>query len=141
MTFIVRTTSTSGGGGRRVFIYLAVIPSTFDPNPLSTNLNRRAKANIPVHLCGQAADMDPILEIARRHGLPVIEDACQAHGAEYKGRRAGSLGICGCFSFYPGKNLGALGEAGSVVTNSEEWTNKIRMLRDHGQAKKYHNVL
>src|SRR5207237_1124348 len=83
---------------------------------------------------GQAADMDPILEIARRHGLPVIEDACQAHGAEYKGRKAGSLGICGCFSFYPGKNLGAFGEAGAVVTNSEELKNKIQMLRDDGQA-------
>src|SRR3989441_11470822 len=85
--------------------------------------------------------MDAILEIARRRGLPVIEDAWQAHGAEYRGRKAGSIGTAGCFSFYPGKNLGALGEAGAVVTNNEALRNKIQMLRDHGQAKKYHHAL
>jgi dTDP-4-amino-4,6-dideoxygalactose transaminase len=85
--------------------------------------------------------MDPILEIARKHGLTVIEDACQAHGAEYKGRRAGSMGHMGCFSFYPGKNLGAYGEGGMVVTNSPEYTRTIRMLRDWGAEKKYHHVL
>jgi dTDP-4-amino-4,6-dideoxygalactose transaminase len=85
--------------------------------------------------------MDPILEIAHRHGLPVIEDGCQAHGAEYKGRKAGSLGVAGCFSFYPGKNLGAFGEAGAVVTANEELRIKIQMLRDHGQAKKYHHAV
>ena len=85
--------------------------------------------------------MDPILEIAGRHGIPVIEDACQAHGAEYKGRKAGAMGVAGCFSFYPGKNLGALGEAGAIVTNSEEIKSKVQMLRDHGQAKKYHHAV
>jgi dTDP-4-amino-4,6-dideoxygalactose transaminase len=85
--------------------------------------------------------MDPILEIARKHNLIVIEDACQAHGAEYKGRRAGSMGHMGCFSFYPGKNLGAYGEGGMVVTNNPEFTRTIRMLRDWGAEKKYHHVL
>jgi dTDP-4-amino-4,6-dideoxygalactose transaminase len=85
------------------------------------------------------ADMDPILEIARKYGLFVIEDACQAHGAEYKGRRAGSLSDAGCFSFYPGKNLGAYGEAGAVVTNDDALAEKIKMLRDHGQPQKYYH--
>jgi dTDP-4-amino-4,6-dideoxygalactose transaminase len=85
--------------------------------------------------------MDPILEIARKRGLFVVEDASQAHGAEYKGRKAGSIGDAGCFSFYPGKNLGAYGEAGAVVTSNEELDRKMRMLRDHGQAKKYHHTL
>ena len=96
---------------------------------------------IPVHLFGQMADMDPIMEIARANGLSVIEDACQSHGAEYKGRAAGSIGDAGCFSFYPGKNLGAYGEAGAVVTNNPELDGKIRMLRDHGQQKKYYHAL
>ena len=141
MTFMATAEAISFCGAKPVFVDIDERTYTLDPNLLERAITRRTKAIIPVHLFGQAADMDPILEIARRHGLPVIEDACQAHGAEYKGRRAGSLGICGCFSFYPGKNLGALGEAGAVVTNSEELTNKIRMLRDHGQAKKYHHVL
>jgi dTDP-4-amino-4,6-dideoxygalactose transaminase len=85
--------------------------------------------------------MDPIMEIARKYGLFVIEDACQAHGAEYKGKRAGSIGDAGCFSFYPGKNLGAYGEAGAVVTNNGSLAEKIRMLRDHGQPKKYYHDL
>jgi dTDP-4-amino-4,6-dideoxygalactose transaminase len=86
------------------------------------------------------ADMDPIMEIARVYKLEVIEDACQAHGAEYKGRRAGSIGDAGCFSFYPGKNLGAYGEGGAVVTNNPELDEKIRMLHDHGQSKKYYHT-
>ena len=94
-----------------------------------------------MHLYGQPADMDPILDIARRHGLVVIEDAAQAHGAEYKGRRVGRIGDLGCFSFYPGKNLGAYGEGGIVVTNNPEYARTIRMLRDWGQERKYHHVL
>ena len=85
---------------------------------------------IPVHLYGQMADMDPILEIAKRHGLPVIEDACQAHGADYKGRKAGSIGHAGCFSFYPTKNLGAFGDAGMIVTNNDNLAQKIKMIRN-----------
>ncbi len=94
-----------------------------------------------MHLYGQPADMDPIMEIARRRGLIVIEDAAQAHGAEYKGRRAGSIGDMGCFSFYPGKNLGAYGEGGMVVTSNPSFTRTIRMLRDWGAEKKYEHVL
>jgi len=109
--------------------------------PRASNLvpRSRPKAVIPVHLFGQPADMDPIMEIARRYNLFVIEDACQAHGAKYKGRSAGTIGNTGCFSFYPGKNLGAYGEAGAVVTNDDALAEKIRMLRDHGQAKKYYH--
>ncbi len=105
------------------------------PGLLEPAITPRTKAIIPVHLYGQPADMDPILEIARRHGLHVIEDACQAHGAEYKGRKAGSMGDAGCFSFYPGKNLGAYGEAGAVMTNNADLAEKMRMLRDHGQTR------
>src|SRR5437016_2665252 len=141
MTFMATAEAISFCGAKPVFVDIDERTYTLDPNLLERAIGPRTKAIIPVHLFGQAADMDPILEIARRRGLPVIEDACQAHGAEYKGRKAGSIGICGCFSFYPGKNLGAFGEAGAVGTNSEELTNKIRMLRDHGQAKKYHHVL
>jgi dTDP-4-amino-4,6-dideoxygalactose transaminase len=107
--------------------------------PNASTLASRPKAVIPVHLFGQPADMDSIMEIARRYNLVVLEDACQAHGSEYKGKRTGSIGIAGCFSFYPGKNLGAYGEAGAVVTNNDALTEKIMMLRDHGQAKKYYH--
>jgi dTDP-4-amino-4,6-dideoxygalactose transaminase len=110
-----------------------------DPGLLEKAITPRTKAIIPVHLFGQCADMDAILEIAGRHGLAVIEDACQAHGATYKGRKAGTMGAAGCFSFYPGKNLGALGEAGATVTNNAELAGKIQVLRDHGQARKYYH--
>ena len=111
------------------------------PGGIEAAITERTKAIIPVHLYGQPADMDPILAVARRHGLVVIEDACQAHGAEYKGRRAGSMGDMGCFSFYPGKNLGAYGEGGMVVTDNPEYARTIRMLRDWGAEKKYQHVL
>ena len=114
---------------------------TMDPAALEAAITPRTKAIMPVHLYGQCADMDPILAIARKHKLLVIEDAAQAHGAEYKGRRAGSMGDMGCFSFYPGKNLGAYGEGGMVVTDNPEYARKIRMLRDWGAEKKYQHVL
>ena len=114
---------------------------TMDPSLLEAAITKKTKAIIPVHLFGQTADMDPIIGIAQKHGLTVIEDACQAHGAEYKGRRAGSLGDAGCFSFYPGKNLGAFGEAGAVVTDNAEMAEKMRVLRDHGQVRKYHHSM
>src|SRR5438477_9841849 len=141
MTFMATAEAISFCGARPVFVDIDERTYTLDPDLLERAITPRTKAIIPVHLFGQTADMDSILEIARRRGLPVIEDACQAHGAEFRGRKAGSLGIAGCFSFYPGKNLGALGEAGAVVTNNEELRNKIQMLRDHGQAKKYHHAL
>jgi dTDP-4-amino-4,6-dideoxygalactose transaminase len=112
-----------------------------NPAELEKSLTERTKAIIPVHLFGQPADMDPILEFARANGLFVVEDAAQAHGAEYKGRKAGTMGDAGCFSFYPGKNLGAFGEAGAVVTNDPELAKQIRMLRDHGQSRKYYHSL
>lgn len=112
---------------------------------VSRRSGRRVSAVIPVHLYGQMADMDPILRLADEHGLTVIEDACQAHGAEYLSKKfkcwmkAGAMGSAGAFSFYPGKNLGACGEAGAVTTNDPAIADKIRMLRDHGQAKKYYH--
>jgi dTDP-4-amino-4,6-dideoxygalactose transaminase len=124
-------------------VLVDIDPETFtmDPARIEAAITPRTRAIMPVHLYGQPADMDPIVEIARRHGLVVIEDAAQAHGAEYKGRRAGSLGDMGCFSFYPGKNLGAYGEGGLVTTSDPEYARKIRMLRDWGAEKKYHHVL
>ena len=112
-----------------------------DPNRVEAAITKRTKAIMPVHLYGQPADMDPLREIARRRGLTLIEDAAQAHGAEYKGRRTGSFGDMACFSFYPGKNLGAYGEAGMVVTDSDEHARTLRMLRDWGAEKKYEHVL
>jgi dTDP-4-amino-4,6-dideoxygalactose transaminase len=112
-----------------------------DPATIEAAITPRTKAILPVHLYGQSADMAPIMEIAQRHGLVVIEDAAQAHGAKYKGRPVGSIGDIGCFSFYPGKNLGAYGEGGAVTTNNPEYAHTIRMLRDWGQDRKYHHVL
>ena len=124
------------------------IECRFDPESrqlTSRRSGRRVFAIVPVHLYGQTADMDPILELAERYGLVVIEDACQAHGAEYFSRKdncwkkAGSMGLAAAFSFYPGKNLGACGEAGAVTTNDVEIAAKVRMLRDHGQSRKYYH--
>jgi dTDP-4-amino-4,6-dideoxygalactose transaminase len=140
-TFIATAEAVSFCGARPVFVDIDERTCTMDPALLERAITPRTRAIIPVHLFGQMAQMDPILEIAQRHRLPVVEDACQAHGALYKGRRAGSLGAAGCFSFYPGKNLGALGEAGAVVTNDSELEGKIKMLRDHGQARKYYHSL
>ncbi len=122
-------------------VYVDIDPATFtmDPHCLEAAMSPRTKAIIPVHLYGQMADMDEIMRIARKHGLVVIEDACQAHGAEYKGRRAGSIGDAAAFSFYMGKNLGAYGDAGAVTTNSPAIAECARMLREHGSTVKYHH--
>jgi len=156
-TFIATTEAISQVGAKPVFVDIDPKTYNMDPNrleeylnrrfkefgsglqPLASSLQQQPKAVIPVHIYGQPADMDPILEIAKKKNLVVIEDACQAHGSLYKGRKAGSMGVAGCFSFYPGKNLGAYGEGGAVVTQSEAIANKIRMIRDHGQAKKYYH--
>ena len=140
-TFMATAEAITYCGARPVFVDVDALTYTLDPALLEDAITPRTKAVIPVHLFGQPADMDPILEIARSHGLVVIEDAAQAHGAEYKGRRAGSIGDAGCFSFYPGKNLGAFGEAGAVVTGDPELQKKIRILRDHGQIHKYHHTM
>ncbi len=130
--------------------YTGATPVLVDADPQSYNLDvslleraitDRTRAIVPVHLYGQPADMEPILEIARRHGLVVIEDACQAHGARYRGRRVGSLGHAAAFSFYPGKNLGAYGDGGMVVANDERVADTLRMLRNYGQREKYHHLM
>ncbi len=141
-TFIATCEAISFCGAKPVFVDIDEQYYIMNPDLIETAITPKTKAIIPVHLFGQMADMDPIMEIAKNHGLFVIEDACQAHGAKYKGKRAGSIGVAGCFSFYPGKNLGAYGEAGAVVTNNKELNDKIRMRRDHGQSKKYyHNII
>src|SRR5438552_5730426 len=140
-TFMATAEAITFCGARPVFVDVNDCSYTMDPAELEGALTPRTKAIIPVHLFGQSADMDPILEIARQHGLFVIEDAAQAHGAEYKGRKVGTLGDAGCFSFYPGKNLGAFGEAGAVVTNNPELRERIQILRDHGQTRKYYHTL
>ena len=117
MTFVATTAAILYSGAKPVFVDVDPVSWTMNPALIEAAITPRTKAILPVHLHGLMADMDPIMEIARRHGLVVIEDAAQAHGAEYKGRRAGSIGDLGCFSFYPGKNLGAYGEGGAVVTN------------------------
>jgi dTDP-4-amino-4,6-dideoxygalactose transaminase len=124
-------------------VFIDVDERTYNMNPagLEKAVTSRTKAIIPVHLFGQPADMDPILEFARKRNLFVIEDAAQAHGAVYKGRKVGTLGDAAGFSFYPGKNLGAFGEAGAVVTNNDDLQEKIRVLRDHGQIRKYHHTM
>ncbi len=141
-TFMATAEAISYCGARPVFVDVNETTYTMDPAGLEDAHGPRTKAIIPVHLFGQPADMDPILEFARKHNLFVIEDAAQAHGAKYKGRTAGTLGDAGCFSFYPSKNLGALGEAGAIVTNDAELQEKLRILRDHGQVCKYrHDVI
>jgi dTDP-4-amino-4,6-dideoxygalactose transaminase len=141
MTFVATTAAVLYSGAKPVFVDVDPTTWTMNPAQIEAAITPRTKAILPVHLHGQMADMDPIMEIARRHGLVVIEDAAQAHGAEYKGRRAGSIGDFGCFSFYPGKNLGAYGEGGAVVTNQPALARRIALLRDWGQEAKYNHVV
>ncbi len=140
-TFVATVAAIVYTGATPVFVDIDPVFYTIDVTKIEQAITPKTKAILPVHLYGQPADMDPILEIAHRHGLTVIEDAAQAHRAEYKGRRIGSIGDIGCFSFYPGKNLGAYGEGGAVVTSNPEYAKTIRMLRDWGQESKYHHVL
>lgn len=141
-TFIATAEAVSRTGAKPVFVDVEEKSQLMDPALLEAAITQRTRAIIPVHLFGRTADMDPIMAVARKHGLLVIEDACQAHGALYKGQRAGSIGDAGCFSFYPGKNLGAYGEGGAVVTDNDEIARKIGILRDHGQKEKYlHSLL
>jgi dTDP-4-amino-4,6-dideoxygalactose transaminase len=140
-TFVATVAAILYAGATPVFVDIDPASFTMDVTRIEAAITPRTRAILPVHLYGQPADMDPILEIARRHRLVVIEDAAQAHGAEYQGRRAGSLGALGCFSFYPGKNLGAYGEAGAVVTSNPEYNRTIRMLRDWGAEDKYEHRL
>jgi dTDP-4-amino-4,6-dideoxygalactose transaminase len=141
MTFVATTAAILYSGATPVFVDVDPRSWTIDPGLIETAITPRTKAIVPVHLHGRMADMDSIMEIARRHNLIVIEDAAQAHGAEYKGKRAGSIGDIGCFSFYPGKNLGAYGEGGAVVCNDPTFARRISLLRDWGQETKYNHVL
>jgi dTDP-4-amino-4,6-dideoxygalactose transaminase len=138
-TFIATAEAISCAGATPVFVDMEEKSYNMDPGKLEKAITKKTKAVVPVHLYGQPADMDPILDIAKKKGVVVIEDACQAHGAEYKGKRTGSLGKMGCFSFYPGKNLGAYGEGGGVTTDDEEMVRKIKALRDHGSPKKFYH--
>jgi len=140
-TFVATVAAIGYTGATPVFVDIDPVSYTIDVTQIEQAITERTKAILPVHLYGQSADMEPILAIARRYGLIVIEDAAQAHRAEYKGQRVGSIGDLGCFSFYPGKNLGAYGEGGMVVTNNPEYACTIKMLRDWGQERRYHHVL
>ncbi len=139
-TFVATVAAIRYTGATPVFVDIDPVSMTMDPNGLEAAITPKTKAIVPVHLYGQPADMDPILAIAKRHGLIVIEDACQAHGAEYKGRRVGGIGDAAAFSFYPGKNLGAAGEGGGVTTNNAAFARAIRMMRDWGQEERYKHV-
>jgi dTDP-4-amino-4,6-dideoxygalactose transaminase len=136
-TFIATAEAISAVGATPVFVDVDPVSYTMDPKAFEGAITSRTTAVLPVHLYGQTADLDPLLAIARRHKIALIEDACQAHGATYKGRQAGTLGVAGCFSFYPGKNLGGLGEGGAVVTHDPRIAEQVRMLRDHGSIRKY----
>ena len=136
-TFVATVAAIEYAGAKPVLVDVEPEFLTMDPATLEAAITPRTKAIIPVHLFGQPADMDPIIAIAKKHGLVVIEDACQAHGSEYRGKRCGSIGQLGCFSFYPGKNLGAYGEGGAVVTNDPELAKKIRLLRAWGEEVRY----
>jgi dTDP-4-amino-4,6-dideoxygalactose transaminase len=141
MTFVATTAAILYSGARPVFVDVDPVTWTMNPGLIEAAITPRTRAILPVHLHGLMADMDAIMEVAHRHDLVVIEDAAQAHGAEYKGRRAGSIGDLGCFSFYPGKNLGAYGEGGAVVSNHSEFAQRISLLRDWGQEAKYNHVV
>lgn len=140
-TFIATALAISATGATPVLVDIDPVTYNIDPQLVRKAITPQTKAILPVHLYGQPADMDPILEIAQEHGLVVIEDACQAHGARYKGKRAGSLGHAAAFSFYPGKNLGAYGDGGMIVTNDPALADKLRMLRNYGQRKKYQHEI
>ncbi len=140
-TFFATAGSVARLGGKPVFVDIDPQTYNIDPGGIEAVITSRTRAIMPVHLYGQIADMDPIMEVAERHNLVVIEDSAQAIGAEYKGRRAGSIGQLGCFSFFPSKNLGAFGDAGMVVTNDPELAKKVMLLRGHGASPKYYHQI
>ena len=139
MTFISTSWAISYVGATPVFVDVDAATYTIDVAQVERKITRKTKALLPVHLYGQPADMEPLLEISERHGIPIIEDAAQAHGAAYFGKRAGTFGVCGCFSFYPAKNLGAYGEGGAVVTNDPQIDARLRALRHHAQSERYYH--
>ncbi len=140
-TFVATAFAISHTGGSPVFVDVSDTDFNINVDLIENAITERTKAIIPVHLYGQPADMDSITSIARKHSLKVIEDACQAHGAKYRNRAVGTIGDIGCFSFFPGKNLGAYGDGGAVVTNDSELADRIRLLRNYGQRVKYHHQI
>ena len=140
-TFVATAAAVCYVGARPVFVDINPNTCNIDVSRIASAITPHTKAIMPVHLYGNCADMDAVLEVARRHNLLVIEDAAQAHGAEYKGRRAGSMSEMACFSFYPGKNLGAYGESGAIITNNEQYAETIKQLRDQGQSEKYFHTM
>jgi dTDP-4-amino-4,6-dideoxygalactose transaminase len=140
-TFFATAEAISQVGATPVFVDVDQRTYNINPNQIEEKINEKTKAIIPVHIFGQMADMDPIMKIAEEHNLTVIEDACQAIGAEYKGKKAGSIGHASCFSFFPTKNLGGFGDGGMVVTNNENAMEKIKVLRVHGSKPKYYHSL
>ena len=140
-SFIATAAPIARVGAKPVFVDMDPETFTIDPQQIEAAITPRTKVIIPVHLYGQPADMAPIMEIARRRGLYVIEDAAQAHGATYNGQRVGSFGDIACFSFYPGKNLGAYGDGGAVVSNDASIMDRVLLLRDHGSKKKYEHIM
>jgi len=138
-TFISTVDAIVRNGAKPVFVDIEPDTYCIDATKIEEAITNKTKAILPVHLYGHPADMDQIMEIAKKYNLFVIEDACQAHGAEYKGKKVGSIGDLGCFSFYPIKNLGAYGDGGMIVTNNEEIAEKLKMLRNYGQSEKYHH--
>lgn len=139
MTFIATVWGAVYARATPVLVDVDPATRNLDPKKLEAAITPRTKAIVPVHLYGQPADLDAIFAIARKHNIPVIEDTAQAHLAQYKGKTVGSLGVMGCFSFYPGKNLGALGDGGAVVTNDPDLADRVRVLRNYGSRTKYHN--
>lgn len=139
MTFVATTWSISYVGARPVFVDVDVATRTMCAEQVESKITPRTKAILPVHLYGQPANMKDLLDISKRRGIPLIEDAAQAHGATYGGRPVGTMGQSGCFSFYPGKNLGACGEGGAVVTDDDDIAKRLRALRDHAQSRRYHH--
>ena len=138
-SFFATAESISSVGATPVFVDIDPVTFNLDGNLLEANITSRTKAILPVHLFGQAADMTPIMQLARQHGLAVVEDCAQSFGSEYQGVKTGTLGDIGCFSFFPSKNLGAYGDGGLVTTNDAEVADQVRMLRTHGSKQKYHN--
>ena len=140
-TFIATALCISYTGAKPVFIDIEEETYNIDPNKLEETITEKTKAIIPVHLYGQPANMDEIEAITKKHNIAIVEDACQAHGATYKGEKTGSLGDIGCFSFYPTKSLGAFGDGGIVVTNNDDINQKIQMLRDYGRKDRYEHQI
>src|SRR5712692_2096026 len=138
-TFFATAGAVARLGGKSVFVDIDPLTYNIDPTALEAAVTERTRAIIPVHLYGQVAEMDAVMEFANRHNLYVIEDAAQAIGAEYKGRRAGSIGHFGCFSFFPSKNLGGFGDGGMITANDPELADKVKLLRNHGYRPKYYN--